>query len=66
MRPQYSPNPYLQEIWPYDNWSRQRITSLAKDLGLDWTEVPTTMGTTALKFEPAAFDHLLFFLKDLT
>jgi hypothetical protein len=66
MRPQYSPNPNLCEIWPYDPWSRGRITELASTLGLSWTEVPTTMGTPALKFDPVAFDHLLFFLKELT
>ena len=65
MRPQYSPNPYLCEIWPYDPWSRGRITELASILGLNWTEVPTTMGTNALKFEPIDYKNLISFLKEL-
>lgn len=65
MRPQYSPNPYLCEIWPYDAWSRNLITEFAANLGLTWTEVPTTMGTPALKFAPIDFMNFMSFLKEL-
>lgn len=66
MKPVYTLNENLCEIWPLAPESRSRITELASILGLHWTEVPTTMGTPALKFDPVAFDHLLFFLKELT
>ena len=65
MRPQYSVNDYLYEIWPYDSWSRKLIQDYANDLSLIWTEVPTTMGTNALKFEPVDYKNLISFLKEL-
>lgn len=59
MRPQYSPNPVLQEIWPYDPWSRKEILKICEELRLQWQEVPTTMGTSALKFEQDDFKLLV-------
>lgn len=65
MRPQFSPNDYLHEIWPYDPWSRKQIINFATNLNLTWIEVPTTMGTNALKFEEVDYKNLLMFIKEL-
>ncbi len=58
-KPQYSLNNVLNEIWPYDPWSRKEIMAKVSELNLPYTEIPTTMGTYALKFSKEDFDILL-------
>ena len=59
MRPQYSLNHFLREIWAYDPWSRKEVLKICEDLKIQYTEVPTTMGTPAFKFEKDDFELLV-------
>jgi len=62
MRPQYTTNDYLFEIWPLDGWSRKVILHELESLGLVYTEQFTTMGTTSYQFKeldyPQVKSHL--------
>ncbi len=48
IRPQYTINPILLEIFPIDNWSRKKIILSLNKIGYDY--VPTTMGECSLRF----------------
>jgi hypothetical protein len=55
MRPQYTVNDYLFEIWPLDTWSRKVILNELDSIGLEYTEQFTTMGTTSLQLSEADY-----------
>lgn len=50
VRPQYTINPIMMEIWPLDGWSRKIIIDALVENEIRYTFVFTTMGEPALKF----------------
>ena len=65
IRPQYSVNHVLFEVWPYDPWSRKEIQKIMCELNVHYTEMPTTMGTHAFKFEQTDYQLLIKALEKL-
>ena len=55
MRPQYTINDYLYEIWPLDGWSRKVILNLIESHNVVYTEEFTTMGTTSFRFDKTTY-----------
>lgn len=60
MRPNYTVNDNLMEIWPADPWSRKKIAIILEELSLEYVEIPTTMDTYAYRFSKNDY----FLLKD--
>jgi len=51
IRPQYTLDPTSAQIWPLDPWSRKLILQMLKDHMIEYDDsIPTTMGTTAVRF----------------
>jgi len=59
MRPIYTVNDVLYEVWPVDGWSRKIITRHCSDQNILYKLSPTTMGEPALKFEADDYTKLV-------
>lgn len=49
-RIQFTLNESLLEVWPSDRWSRDNCHRLMGNYQLGYDYIPTTMGTSALRF----------------
>lgn len=66
IRPQYTINPLMMEIWPLDKFSRTLIIKALYESNLTFDFNPTTMGEPAIKFtNNKHYEQAIKIIKDI-